>query len=92
MDRLKHMRLSRDEEEQISISEEGRAKLMEECSLSLMGKLLSDRKQSIRALKNTLHQAWKVGPDLRIVEVGNDIPQFKFASEYQLQWVETNGP
>ena len=38
IDGLKHMQLTRDEEEQISISEEGRAKLMEECSLSLMGK------------------------------------------------------
>ena len=57
-----------------------------------MGKLLTDRKQNLRALKNTLRIAWKIGQDLKIVEVGNDILQFKFADEYQLRWVETNGP
>ena len=29
---------------------------------------------------------------MKIVEVGNDIFQFKFASEFQLRWVETIGP
>ena len=29
---------------------------------------------------------------MKIVEVGNDILQFKFANEYQLRWVKTNGP
>ena len=57
-----------------------------------MGKLLTDRKQNLRALKNTLRNVWKIGQDLKIVEVGRDILQFKFANEYQLRWVETNGP
>ena len=46
----------------------------------------------MRALKNTLKSAWKMGSDLQIVEVGNSVLQFKFNSEYQLQWVERNGP
>ena len=58
----------------------------------MMGKLLTDRKQNLRALKNTLRNVWKIGQDLKIVEVGRDILQFKFANEYQLRWVETNGP
>ena len=33
-----------------------------------------------------------MGSDLQIVEVGNSVLQFKFSSEYQLQWVERNGP
>ena len=34
-----------------------------------------------------------MGSDLRIVEVGNDILQFKFCSKHQLEdWVEKNGP
>ena len=33
-----------------------------------------------------------MGSDLQIVEVGNSVLQFKFNSEYQLQWVERNGP
>lgn len=45
-----------------------------------------------RALKNTLRSAWKMGLDMRIVEVGNNIFQFKFSSKYQLEWVEKSGP
>ena len=92
IDVLKNMQLTEEEELQISISEEGRAQVIEECSQSLMGKLLTDKKQNLRALKNTLRTAWKIGQNLKIVEVGNDILQFKFANEYQLRWVETNGP
>ena len=92
IDVLKNMQLTEEEELQISISEEGRAQVIEECSQSLMGKLLTDKKQNLRALKNTLRTAWKIGQNLKIVEVGNDILQFKFANKYQLRWVETNGP
>lgn len=62
--------------------------LIEECDLNLFGKLLSDRQQNQRALKSTLRATWKTGSDLRIVDVGNNIYQFKFSSEYQLEWVE----
>ena len=33
-----------------------------------------------------------MGSDMRIVEVGNNILQFKFSSKYQLDWVERCGP
>ena len=33
-----------------------------------------------------------MGSDLQIVEVGNNVLQFKFNLEYQLQWVKRNGP
>ena len=33
-----------------------------------------------------------MGSDLRIVEVGQNILQFKFNSMYQMEWVERNGP
>lgn len=58
--------------------------------LSLFGWLLSDQ-QNQKALKTTLRSAWKMGPDLRIVEVGNNILQFKFSSKYQMEWVEKSG-
>lgn len=63
IDGLKHMRLTMEEEVQIAVSEEDRAQVFEECSLSLFGKLLMDRKQNLRALKNTLRGAWKVGSE-----------------------------
>ena len=33
-----------------------------------------------------------MGSDLRIIEVGNNILQFKFGSQCQLEWVEKCGP
>ena len=39
-----------------------------------------------------LRSTWKMGLDLQIVDVGNNVLQFKFSFEYQLQWVEKNGP
>ena len=77
---LKNMQLMEEEEFQILISKEDEAQVIEECSLSLMRKLLTDRKQNLCALRNTLRIVWKIGQDLKIVEVGNDIFQFKFAS------------
>ena len=82
---LQHLRLTKDEEVDIPITTMNRSDLMEECALSLFGKLLSDRHQNQWALKSTLRAAWKMGSDLRIVDVRNDIFQFKFTSEYQME-------
>nr|POE71182.1 hypothetical protein CFP56_34553 [Quercus suber] len=60
------------EEEDIRISNPSHAKLLEECSLSLFRKLLSDRKQNQRVLKNVFCLAWKMGLDVRIVDVAED--------------------
>ena len=35
---------------------------------------------------------WKMGDDLKIVEVGDGLLQFKFTLESQLLWVWNNGP
>ena len=40
----------------------------------------------------TMKTVWKMGSDLRIVEVGNNVFQFKFGSVCQLEWVERSGP
>ena len=93
VDGLLNLRLIREEEEEeISITTRCRSDLLEECNLSPFGRLLSDRHQNQRALKSTLRSAWKMGSDLQIVDVGNNVLQFKSSSEYQLQWVEKNGP
>nr|POE84978.1 hypothetical protein CFP56_78419 [Quercus suber] len=89
---LGKLKLTKEEEEDIVIANTSSAEILEECSLSLFGRLLSNRNQNIRALKNTLRAAWKMGSELRIVEVGNNVLQFKFGSRYQLEWVEKSGP
>ena len=92
MNSLQNLRLTKEEESEISITAHNRADLLEECSLSLFGRLLTDRQQNHRALKSTLKAAWKMGSELRIIEVGNNIFQFKFGSCFQMEWVENSGP
>ena len=58
----------------------------------MFGRLLLDRQQNIRALKSTLRTTWKRGSELRIVDVGSNILQFKFSSSYQRDWDENSGP
>ena len=89
---LSNLRLTKEEEEEISIKSRCKSDLLEECSLSLFGRLLADRNQNLRVLKNTLRLAWKMGSNLQIVDVGKGILQFKFSSAYQMKWVEKNGP
>ena len=82
LDGLQNLQLTKEEEECIQIMNQGCAELLEECYLSLFGKLPSSRQQNQRALKGTLRVVWKMGSDLRILEVGNGILQFKFGSRY----------
>ena len=91
MNSLQNLCLTKEEETEISISAHSRVDFLEECSLSLFGKLLSERQPNHRALKSTLKAAWKMGSELRIIEVGNNTFQFKFSSCYQLEWVENSG-
>ena len=88
---LQNLQLTKEEEEAIPISVSNCPGLLEECSLSLFGRLLFDQQQNRWALKNTLRSAWKMSSDMRIVEVGNNILQFKVSSKYQLEWVEGVG-
>ena len=92
MNSLGNLKLTKEEEEDIVIANSNSSGIFEECSLSLFGRLLSYCNQNLRALKNSLKAAWKMGSDLRIVEVGNNILQFKFGSRCQLEWVEKSGP
>ncbi|XP_050255078.1 uncharacterized protein LOC126700960 [Quercus robur] len=92
IEELQNLYLTKEEEEEIQITVQSRDDLLEECSLSLFGRLLSERQQNVRALKSTLRAAWKMGSELRIVEVGSNILQFKFSSSYQRDWVENSGP
>ena len=54
LDGLQNSQLTKEEEEGIQISASSRAERLEECHLSLFGKLLSDRQQNLRVLKSTL--------------------------------------
>ena len=74
MNSLEKLKLTKEDEEDIVIANISSSEIFEECSLSLFGCFLTNHHQNQRA--------WKMGSDLRIVEVGNNILQFKFSSRY----------
>lgn len=86
------MSLTTEEEADIPIQHTHRQRVLEECSLSLIGRLLTDKPYNQRAAKNLFRSVWKLGNDLKIVDVGNAVFQFRFKLESQLQWVVDNGP
>ena len=55
---LENMKLTTNEEEVISISNEGREVEIESCSQSLIGKFLTCRSFNKRAAQGTLKRAW----------------------------------
>ena len=55
---LENMKLTTNEEEVISISNEGREVEIESCSQSLIGKFLTCRSLNKKAAQGTLKRAW----------------------------------
>ena len=92
LERIQNMTLTMDEDEVMPIRSVRREKVLEEFSLSLIGKFLTTKPINIQVAKNLLRSMWKRGEDLRIIEVVEDLLQFKFSMEIQLMWVWNNGP
>ena len=92
IERVQNMALTEEEGEEIKVGGAHRSKTLEECSLSLLGRFLTSRPYNQTAAKSLLRSVWKMGSDLRIVDVGEGLFQFKFTLESQLNWVLNNGP
>ncbi|KAL0010845.1 hypothetical protein SO802_005953 [Lithocarpus litseifolius] len=89
---LENMKLTTEEEDVITIFDEGRLEAIEDCTLSLMGKFLTCKSFNKRAAKNTIRRAWGLDDSLRITEVGPNLFQFKFKSEFDLDRTLRGGP
>lgn len=76
--------LTSEEDEPITVRSVRRDKIPEEYSLSLIGKFLTTRPFNARVAKNLLQSMWKLGRDLKIVDVGEGLFQFRFSLESQL--------
>ena len=85
------MKLASDEEEIIPISNEGRLEALESCTLSLIGKFLTCKPSNKPAAKNTLKRAWGLEKNLQIIEVGPNLFQFKFQSEFDMAQILQDG-
>nr|XP_023910504.1 uncharacterized protein LOC112022158 [Quercus suber] len=91
VERMTSLKLTSKEEEDIQVSDEGRLDELEGCALSLIGKFLTCKPFNRKAAKNTLRQAWGLDKDLQISEVGINLFQFKFQSEYELDRILRGG-
>ncbi|XP_075673810.1 uncharacterized protein LOC142643153 [Castanea sativa] len=89
---MRRTKLTNEEGEIIQVCPSQRDKILDECSRSLFGKFLKNRLFNQQAVKNILGATWKFGSDLKIIDVGEGLFQFKFAMESQLTWVLNNGP
>lgn len=58
----------------------------------MIGKFLTCKPFNRRAAKNTLRKAWGLDKKLQISEVGSNLFQFKFQSEYELERILRGGP
>ena len=67
-------------------------KLLRVALLSLIGKFLTCKPFNKRTVKNTLRRAWRLDDKLRIMEVGPNLFQFKFQSEFDLVRILRGGP
>ena len=92
LERIQNMTLTTDEDEVMPIYLVRREKVLEEFSLSLIGKFLTTKPINIQVAKNLLRSMWKLREDLKIIEVGERLVQFNFSMESQLMWVWNNGP
>ena len=92
IERIERIKLTSEEGEAIAVRPVQRARTLEEHSLSVIGKFLTVRPFNQRAAKDLLRSVWKMGNDLKMVDVGGGLIQFKFAMESQLRWVMNNGP
>ena len=70
---LEKMKLTVEEEETITISDEGRKEEIERCELSLIGKFLTCRSFNKRAALMTLKKAWGLEDGVQVVEVGTSL-------------------
>ncbi|KAK9986874.1 hypothetical protein SO802_031825 [Lithocarpus litseifolius] len=89
---LENMTLTVEEAEVIEIPDEGRREVIESCTLSLIGKFLTCKSFNRRAAKSVLRRAWGLENALQILEVGANMFQFKFQSEFDMNRVITGGP
>ena len=86
-----NLKLMSEEEEEIQVSDVGRLEEIDSYVLSLLGKFLTCEPYNRKEAKNTLQKAWGLDKELQISEVGSNLFQFKFQSEYDLERILRGG-
>ena len=88
---LANMKLTVEEEEVIPISEEGRREEIESCTQSLIGKFLTCKPFNKRMALSTLMRVWGLEDSVVVSEVGSNLFQFKFQTEFDMERILKEG-
>lgn len=91
LNKLQSINMMEEEGEVMKVGVSQRERMLEECSLSLLGRFLTTRAFNQRVAKDLLRAVWKMGSDVCIVVMGDNLFQLKFSMESQLKWVLANG-
>ena len=84
LDRIQKMKFTMDEDETMTIRSVKRDEILEEFFLNLVGRVLTLKQINLQVAKNVLQSMWKLGDNMKIIEVGEGLLQFKFSMESQL--------
>ena len=79
--RVQNITLIEEEGEVIKVGGIHKGKILEECSLSLLGRFLTTRSYNQSPAKSLIRSVWKMGSNPSIVDVGDGLFQFKFTLE-----------
>ncbi|KAH7861340.1 hypothetical protein Vadar_024815 [Vaccinium darrowii] len=90
--KMQNFSLHEEEEDLIVIEDEIYKKVVSECHLSLVGKLLTGRRFNHAAMKETIRRAWGPKCDVKIFDVGENLFHFRFSSEANFLRVLNGGP
>ena len=81
IERVQNITLIEEEGEVIKVGGAHRGKILEDCSLSLLGRFLTTRSYNQSPAKSLIRSVWKMGSNPSIVDVGDGLFQFKFTLE-----------
>ena len=70
IEKVQNIALTEKEGEEIKEGGTHKNKTLEECSLSLLGRFLTSNPYNQTVAKSLLRSVWKMGFDMRIVDVG----------------------
>lgn len=89
---MSDMKLTTEEEEVIAVFDEGQKEEIESCAQSLVGKFMACKPFNERVVQYTLKKAWGLEEGVQIVEVGANLFQFKFKTEFDMERILRGGP
>lgn len=73
LNQIQRISLTAEEKAEIAVQQSHHEKTLEECSVNLFGRLLTNKPYNQRAAKNLFRSFWKLENELKIIDVGNGV-------------------